>query len=593
MNYSDKFEPRPFQRELIDVARARHREGKRITVAIVGAGSGKTLGYEAAANMFLRERVIDDQGLAVYVPRTSLAQQSELGYREDDRDLFDSRLRFEEIEHNVNKPPLTHTPRQGFVSTYSALCNKPNIHLQWAKVHAGRFLLVVDEAQFCGCDDADRSVSGTAAAANIEAMAAYAAHTLILTATPKRSDNAQIVLADYRTDAKGDKYIEYHVRATYGDGIEQWYLRPFETRMINAEVSRREIDSGKLNTDLLSDDSRMLGQILKCEEVWQPLVDGVVAELIDAKDQWTGYKALISCMEQGDARKVAAYLRQRYPDLKVAEALSNDGADAHRALKRFRKDNTDILVTVRMAFVGYDCKSITVVGCLTHYRDFGHLEQLFGRGFRVDKQSGIPADQQKCRIIAPDDVSMKKFLTYLKAQRDVAIKPTGNGEGQPTASEYVEAAEATNTHVIGYVRDFDSTELGMLDQLRAAAGVSGAVTNIADLIDKAVAAGYVYQRPTATTSPASPPSLLGADLLTNREQIQKFKSKANTDITSAAKAAGIPPGDPSYQVKIRQFRIDHVLNPLGLRSADELRTVEQARRYAIHCRDLYNHMHAR
>jgi hypothetical protein len=43
--------------------------------------------------------------------------------------------------------------------------------------------------------------------------------------------------------------------------------------------------------------------------------------------------------------------------------------------------------TVRKAFIGYDCKMITVVGVLTNYRDMGHLMQLVGRGLRTWRRS--------------------------------------------------------------------------------------------------------------------------------------------------------------------------------------------------------------
>ncbi|MDX3697052.1 hypothetical protein PV726_43845 [Streptomyces europaeiscabiei] len=57
----------------------------------------------------------------------------------------------------------------------------------------------------------------------------------------------------------------------------------------------------------------------------------------------------------------------------------------------------DILVTVRMAFIGYDCPQITVVGILTHHRDRGHLMQMVGRGLRM--WSDMRPREQSCLII--------------------------------------------------------------------------------------------------------------------------------------------------------------------------------------------------
>src|SRR5690606_39677784 len=113
------------------------------------------------------------------------------------------------------------------------------------------------------------------------------------------------------------------------------------------------------------------------------------------------YRGLISCMEQRDAKQVASYLQQAYPGLRVSLAISEDGPEAERALRDYQVKGGDILVTVRKAFIGYDCPQITVVGILTHYRDPGHLMQLVGRGLRT--WSGVEARSQSCRVIAPDD----------------------------------------------------------------------------------------------------------------------------------------------------------------------------------------------
>ena len=220
--YNDSFKPRPFQDDLIQAVISRNTQGKRFTVAWAGPGTEKILGYQAVGITLLRDGLID--WIAAYTPRTSLAQQCELEYSRQ-RDYFDPKGRFDKILHKINNPPFTIGTRVGYGSTNAALCAAPNLHLRWAQEHAGRFLLVVDEAQFGGCDDTDRALTGTAAAANIEALCRYAAHTLVLTGTPYRSDKAQIVLAEYREDQVGNKKIVYHVRARYKDGISQEYLR--------------------------------------------------------------------------------------------------------------------------------------------------------------------------------------------------------------------------------------------------------------------------------------------------------------------------------------------------------------------------------
>ena len=592
MTYLDIFRPRQFQNELINVVKARMSEGRNFTVVWVGPGGGKTLGYQAVANQLLRSGAIDTA--AIYAPRSSLAAQCELEYKSD-RNLFDASRRFRDFLHNINTPPFTEGADVGFVSTYAALTTQPNIHLQWAREHAGRFLLVVDEAQFCGCDDADRAVAGTAAAANIEAISKYAAHTLILTGTPYRSDKSQIVLADYRFDDQGRKFIDWHVRSGYADGIEQNYLRQFESRLIEAHVTRRNVDKDSTELSLLSDDSRQLGEIIKCEEVWQEVVDKTVSELNDAKEQWHGYKALIACMEQAEARKVARYLQSRYPHRTVALALSNDGADAQKALRDFRKDGdgTDILVTVRMAFVGYDCKGITVIGCLTNYRDKGHLEQLIGRGLRVDDQSGISPDRQRCRIIAPDDMGMQSFIEYLRREQEKGITPPGPGGNQPPEQvEYVESATATSTRVISMDSELGPAAVSVIDEVRSQFGVFGSVTEIVKLVDR-LQPGFMSSLQATPATPRRDIQRSTTDVVvTDRERVAMLRSDANRVINSTLAAVDKkcnfnPPADEYSKsaAKMRRAKFRKAINKkFGIRSVDEIRTVERAEQYLAHCR---------
>lgn len=574
--FNDQFTPRPFQSECFEVVRSRIGEGNRVTVVWVGPGGGKTLNYQNIANQLLREGIIDTA--AVYAPRSSLAVQCEIGYQRD-RGLFDPSLRFDAFLHNINRPPFTPRPLVGFVSTYSALNVRANLHLDWARRNAGRFLLVVDEAQFCGCDDAERATTGTAAARNIEALHEFSAHTLVLTGTPYRSDKSQIVLAGYY-EKDGRKKIDWHVRSTYADGISMGYLRQFESRVSDAMVTRRNIDIGTVESTQLSADSRQLGEILRCDEVWRPIVDQVVVELKDAKEQWRGYKALIACMEQSEARNVASYLRARHPNMSVALALSDDGADAQKALREFKSDDTNILVTVRMAFVGYDCNRISVIGCLTNYRDHGHLEQLIGRGLRVDNESGIQPRQQKCRIVAPDDSGMQSFLEYLRQQQERGIAPPGPGGIPPEKVEYVESAAVTETRIVGLQSDVSPAVVAYIDECRREFGVSGSVSDISRMLDKANPGWRTKIKPEANPKPADSPPM------TERERVLKIKSECSSTINrTVAARLGEKYSQADFQDAARRLRAA-VNKRAGIKSVDAITTVEPAERYQAKCKEV-------
>ncbi|MFJ2110306.1 hypothetical protein ACIOHH_37840 [Streptomyces microflavus] len=119
------------------------------------------------------------------------------------------------IRHKVKEKPLTPVtePGSGFVSTYSALVTNESVFLEWAAKHRGRFLLVADEAQFCGdTTDPDAGEGGTRAGALIKQMHEYARHTLLLTGMPNRADNQRLVLADYEphpTDPRREVLVHH------------------------------------------------------------------------------------------------------------------------------------------------------------------------------------------------------------------------------------------------------------------------------------------------------------------------------------------------------------------------------------------------
>lgn len=582
ISYNDAFDPRPFQVDLEHTVVRNISQGVKATVGHVGVGSGKTLGYQATANRLLREGLIDT--VAVYAPRTSLASQCELDYINEGVHLFDKSLRFEKFLHNVNTPPFTPESLCGFVSTYSALTTRPELHLKWARENVGRFLLVVDEAQFCGLED-DESRSGTASANMIKSISAFATHTLILTGTANRSDGAKIVLADYYTGADGKEYLDHHVKANYSDGIAQKYLRQFESRMVNASVTRRNTVTDEDEVTELSEDCRQLGQVLKTPGVWHQLVDTTISELKDAQALWPRYKGLIACMKQDDVTAVEHYIRAHHPGVSYRKAISDEAKVARDALRRFREedDDTDLLLTVRMAFVGYSCNRITVIGCLTNYRDYGHLEQLIGRGLRVDKASGIDPEDQRCRIVAPDDRLMTGFLNHLREQQEIGISQrTGrDGPPPPDSTTVVEDAKATTIRVMGLMSDIDSAELERIDALKSSYHLAGSATDFAKMLKDLNL--DLRKAPAEAHRPARSQRVVK----TERERVQELATEAYQLIQDAAANDGIlyfrdGVKNPDFSKQLGRFTAK-VHKRYGIKNRDDIVTAAQAEDFRNFC----------
>jgi len=582
VSYSDTFKPRRFQRDVIKTVLDGMASGRDTSIVLASPGSGKTLAYQAASTYLYREGLIDY--VAVFVPRLILARQCETSWMrrtptgfDGNHTLFDPRRRMGPIRHVPNNPPLT-PPGQhgvGFVTTYSALVSNQVIYEAWAKQHQGQFLLVADEAQFCGASD--EHSSGTRAGALIETLHQYAAYTLLLTGTPYRSDGKPLILADYdEPNADGKRPLLSHAQATYFDGVADGYLRRFEATMHDARVRWRQIDNSAVEYDL-SKDGADLAEVLRKPDVWQPIADMVVDAVRDKQKINPDYRGLISCMEQGDAKRVAAYLQQAYPGLRVPLAISEDGAEAERALRDFQSKGGDILVTVRKAFIGYDCPQITVVGILTHYRDPGHLMQLVGRGLRT--WSGTEARSQSCRVIAPDDPRMQKFIEVMRGESEEGLRERRRREQEeasrgPGASSqaplgWVESAHATTARVVSNDVELDNDERLLYEAIKHDIGAAEDVSVLAKFAE-ALNLRLNRSKPepeVLRTEPKSTP-------LTEQEQIDLINAKAAEAIRRGLADRGILPSIPGYSDQVK--RATYAVNSVAGCKAGECRTVEEA-----------------
>lgn len=571
--YNDKFRPRPAQAEVLNAVRENVQQGVKQTVALLAPGSGKELLGQAVAVELRRLGLIDF--VVVLTPRIGLAQQCETNWRKQRDDvkfprhdvaedwvgnfeLFDPAGRIEFIEHIENRKPLL-DPRvhaRGIATTYQSLVSQRGQEAfgEFAQRHEGRFLVVVDEAQFCGDDDSGFG-GGTRAGEMVKMLDHHATHTLIMTGTAERSDGASLVCCRYgEPNTAGVRPLLHDVHAGYQDGVREGYLRRYVATVTDQKVTRRDISDDLETVTNLSEDGAQLKQILRRPGVWQPLVDEVATTLREKKRRLPEYQALISCIERDDAERVAAYWRSRYPDLRVALATS-DRPDANGVLRDFKTGDADVLITVRMAFIGYDCKTITVVGVLTHYRDKGHLMQLVGRGMRVLDEERFEA--QSCRVIAPDDPKMQEFLEELRKASEQGIRdrgegPDGPGTGPGPGTVVVEDTESTGTRVTGPSVDLDNTQYAAFEAARRH-GLIGDPDQVHAFLQD------MLQQRTSSAAPTTPAATAKSTTAprTGKERIEELLS----DTAKLVKAAvsrdyGVAPRDPGYDDMVIKLTAD-------------------------------------
>lgn len=599
--YADQFKPREFQTEVIKSVLDGISSGRRTTVVLASPGSGKTLTYQAVATYLYREGLIDYVG--AFVPRIVLARQCELSWHrrldqpdgisafDGDHRLFDPRARIGPIRHIPNKLPLLPPGESGigFVTTYSALVKAPLIFSEgWARKHKGRFLLVADEAQFCGTNDDDNDSGGTAAGRWMKELHEYAAHTLLLTGTPYRSDGQPLILADYEPAGEdGMRRLVHHAEASYATGIAESYLRRFEAELHDARVRVKYASNEAVEYDL-SISGADLKEVVRKPDVWQPICRDVVRALREKQKIYAGYRALISCMQQPEARLVQKFLAKEYPDLKVMISVSDDGADAEQALRDFKSGGADVLVTVRKAFIGYDCPEITVVGVLTNYRDQGHLFQLVGRGLRILKD-GPDRRAQSCRVICPDDPQMQQFVDMMRGESEQGMRERERREkaqdgaelpsksSQPELS-WVESAHSTAVRGVSNDAEVDADEMFLIKAVKHELGLSDDATSLKLFIERI---GMTLSQGSAAAAGAELdgqillPATSAGTPKTEREHVEDLNRQAAKSIKSFVARQGYDVKDSAVFGK-QVMRVTAAVNAAAGFTADEVRTVDDA-----------------
>lgn len=554
---------RKLQAELCATVIARILDGFRITVAWICAGSGKTFAYLHTAQELFCRGMID--GVIVLCPRLNLRSQAELDWNEWRPHYYLPVMG--KIVGSPNISPLTRADEFGYITTYASLNAAPAVHLQWAKEHKGRFLLVLDEGQYLGYDPEDPQ-QGTLAADRAQQLSELALHTILLTGTPDRSDGNALILATYsdKKDAEGIYPLQWDVRATYREGIAQGYLRPAQFNLSTGWVkfsNGEETEFTKLE--------KGLRKALWHEAIWQELVELTVQGLQQMRkhiSHGSQYKALIACLDQDHARKVHQYLTVKYPQFKSKLAVSDDGREAHQTLQHFRlrENYGDILVTKEMVSIGYDCPSITVVGNLSSTRWNGWLQQLFFRGGRIWKARS--RDEQVCIYVSTDDRWNQKFAEAMREEMTAGLKDRDKKPPPPPGDEYsVIDGALTGEIAIGLspAQDLlDPAQLAGVRDLQSRLTYELAEVRVAELLR---AGGYAI--------PTAPAEYQASDRTWEQKRQQYGKQCHNALNSFIFAAHGINPGQDAEAFREKAKEYQATLNRLqGVPNVEHL-TEEQ------------------
>lgn len=381
--------------------------------AVIPPGGGKTILALAVLDALFKARRID--AAVVLTPRLGLCSQFELDWKAVRNHFQPGAMGV--IVHRENTA-LTSLRGFGYVSSYQSLCADPTVHERFARRYHGRLAIVCDEAHYLG-EKLYGSGDTTQAAKLLGQLAEHAAFKLVMTGTPYRADDNPIIFAGYNDQGR----IMADVELTYGDGVAQGFLRPFDANLFDGKLyqTRRRQENGRAryaNEEIeLRYTSQQLTKVATDPQFWELAARHALEKVKELQELWPRYCGIAGCANQEHARQVLEYLQSL--GARCLLAVSDD-SNAHANLRLFKNGGWDMLVTVGMAHVGYDYKPIAVAAVLNGIREFNWLDQFTMRAGRM--LPNRPQEEQTAWLFGINDRAMRQYIADKRAEASRAIK---------------------------------------------------------------------------------------------------------------------------------------------------------------------------
>ena len=389
--------------------------------ADVTPGGGKTLMAVILASLLL------DAGFFHVVvwmaPSLALLKQVRDGFHQPGRNLLRHLAVWGEKKRiSVGQRSTKGHECVGYVLTYATTLGSIKALLR--SLRGKRILLILDECHRLSVDPTGRANDGAEEAPGlaktgkprsrteeakqwqpkVDLLRSQAAMTLMMSGTSWRHDGRKMPYLEGHYDASGD--LTPDISYSRREALDDKATLPMVFDLADAEV---EFESaGRTYKMLLSAAPvdlrpKALRTFLASMTTRNELIENAVAH-------WRQYRAdryrsrmLVLCSTQQDARDVADYLTHVVRAGEVVTALG-DEPDAAKKLNRFRSMNEgDILVTVKMAFEGFDVPNLSHVVVLSVERSVTYLDQCLNRATRVNYECGLPWEKQAAYIFMPKD----------------------------------------------------------------------------------------------------------------------------------------------------------------------------------------------
>ena len=430
---------RPWQQELARVCSVPSPTVIKIILYVVPGGGKGAAPYLAVGHA---PRAVVEGGCHV-VPRLNLRDQSGAPSSWL-ADYFNSaRIKMPTLRAADNVVPFRRGAEM-YSICWDSIRQAPDLHSQ--EFDISNMALILDELQMISDD-------GQTAKA-LTPLVEKAKLLIIMSGTFTRGDRGRIPFLPYKMTSEGEvvdfdapgwvtiRYSRYDALRDRAILPVEFILRDARARFVKGGTTHEFASFADLET--VEDQRSGLFAVLRDEGGWE-----IAAEMLAAwrlrQQLMPAAQALIVTHSQAAARDYRDRIKALYPNADVRIAIS-DEPGSRRTLNGFRKGTGDILITVGMAYVGFDAPAISHIALLTYIRQLAWIEQAISRGVRVDDQ--YPYAAQRCVVYAPNDPLLKAIIAKIEAEQLEALyEPDrdGGGGGREKQQTAVLDVALTNT----------------------------------------------------------------------------------------------------------------------------------------------------
>ncbi|MCP9775072.1 DEAD/DEAH box helicase [Cyanobium sp. WAJ14-Wanaka] len=420
-------EPRDWQRQLIQLLRARLLRGAEADVLIhAGPGAGKTLGALLGFQKLHREQRLER--FLVFSHRSSIARQ----WRQA-AERLGLRLLEWDPDQGLAAIPQNET-WHGLQLSYQAAgrhCQRLLEELPHAGF--GRWMAIADEVHHLGLDPDEPEAAAWGHA--FSRLTGTAQLRLGLTGTPFRADNLAFCAAKRVKVRDGDQIVE---RIAPDLSVEPRQLinagdvRPLEFRFQDGWVEHgRRHEPGDRETSPLSAEERESWRSRNLRRAIQLGDDSSIALrlLLNARSrlelvrqEHPGAGGLAIARDIAHARQLAALLEEQGDRVHLVHSQDPEAA---MRLASFQAGEADWLVSIDMCAEGFDAPRLRVVAYLTTVVTRSRFVQAITRAVRMDGQRSaletIP--RHPSYVYAPADPLLISYARTWSLSEPYLLRP--------------------------------------------------------------------------------------------------------------------------------------------------------------------------